>query len=428
MANVTHRALELTFEAEGLLLAEFITGEQDERIDFTISDQVDDAIKKTALTGAKSIRAKEVVLSILRQAFYTSTEAERIYYGKLSRTYALMFTLRNEPKIVEYFKEMSSNFVLFVGTDIIVRALSEKYLADEDQMTVNMLRILRDAGATLFFTHMTLEEVHWHIKITDYEFQNFFRDLEPHVDKEIARHSNKILVRAYFYARLDPILEKRPSGWKMFIEQICSYGDLHRDSVSRNQVKGYLIEKFYLEYLDEADVGELVDDDEVQQLAEEIKPVKSDDVLARNDARHILAVYGKRKALQEGRRANPYGYRTWWLTHEVRVRQCTRKLKEQRGSEYMIRPEFILNFVALSPTTEAVRRSYETVFPTLLSVKLSNRMREDVFRDVMDRAKSMRAVDDARAKAMMSEMSNRLKGDGYKAYETEFQSEAQASL
>ena len=94
----------------------------------------------------------------------------------------------------------------------------------------------------------------------------------------------------------------------------------------------------------------------------------------------------------------------------------------------MIRPEFILNFVALSPTTEAVRRSYETVFPTLLSVKLSNRMREDVFRDVMDRAKSMRAVDDARAKAMMSEMSNRLKGDGYKAYETEFQSEAQASL
>ena len=140
-----------------MLLAEFITGEQDERIDFTISDQVDDAIKKTALTGAESIRAKEVVLSILRQAFYTSTEAERIYYGKLSRTYALMFTLRNEPKIVEYFKEMSSNFVLFVGTDIIVRALSEKYLADEDQMTVNMLRILRDAGATLFFTHMTLE-------------------------------------------------------------------------------------------------------------------------------------------------------------------------------------------------------------------------------------------------------------------------------
>ena len=55
-------------------------------------------------------------------------------------------------------------------------------------------------------------------------------------------------------------------------------------------------------------------------------------------------------------------------------------------------------------------------------------MREDVFRDVMDRAKSMRAVDDARAKAMMSEMSNRLKGDGYKAYETEFQSEAQASF
>ena len=35
------------------------------------------------------------------------------------------------------------------------------------------------------------------------------------------------------------------------------------------QVKDYLIEKFHLEYLDKADVGELVDQDEVHQLAEE---------------------------------------------------------------------------------------------------------------------------------------------------------------
>ena len=44
-----------------------------------------------------------------------------------------------------------------------------------------------------------------------------------------------------------------------------------------------------------------------------------------------------------------------------------------------MRPEFLLNFIALSPTTEQIRRSYETVFPTLLGIKLSNRMREDVF-------------------------------------------------
>jgi hypothetical protein len=90
-----------------------------------------------------------------------------------------------------------------------------------------------------------------------------------------------------------------------------------------------------------------------------------------------------------------------------------------RGAQYIIRPEFILNFVALSPTTEQVRKSYSTVFPTLLGVRLSNRMREDIFHDVMKRAKEVRAVDEARAKVMMSDMSNRLKGDNFKRYEAD---------
>ena len=102
------------------------------------------------------------------------------------------------------------------------------------------------------------------------------------------------------------------------------------------------------------------------------------------------------------------------------MRQCTGELVSARGSQYIIRPEFILNFVALSPTTEEVRKSYGTIFPTLLGVRLSNRMREDIFHDVMARAKAARAVDEARAKAMLADMSNRLKGDQFKRYEADF--------
>lgn len=420
VANITHRALELTFEKEGLELAEFLSGTRDENYYIAISDQVDEAIAEARLTGASAVAAKEVALTVLRQAFYNSTEGERVYYGKLSRTYTLMFTLRNEPKIVEYFKGMSSNFVLFVGSDIIVRALSERYLADEDRMTTNTLRILRDAGSALILTQMVVEEVHAHLAATDYEFRNWFMELEPYVDKEIARHSRKILIRAYFYAKFDPLLGTRPAGWKSFIEQICSYDDIHKVTVSREQVKNYLIEKFGFEYLDDGDVAQLTDKDEVRKLADKIKAIKSEDVLALNDARQILGVYGKRRELREDHRPNPYGYRTWWLTHETKVRQCTGELVRARGSQYIIRPEFILNFVALSPTTEEVRKSYGTIFPTLLGVRLSNRMREDIFHDVMARAKAMRAVDEARAKAMMADMSNRLKGDNFKRYEADF--------
>lgn len=67
-----------------------------------------------------------------------------------------------------------------------------------------------------------------------------------------------------------------------------------------------------------------------------------------------------------------------------------------------MRPEFILNFIALSPSTEEVRRSYATIFPTFLGVRLSNRMREDIFHDVMGMAKEAQKVDDARARVMMA--------------------------
>ena len=427
IGGLVHRSLELTFEQQGLELVHFLTGEQDRDHNFTVSDQVDGAIEEYSLSGSHAVRAKEVALTVLRQAFYNSVEAERIYYGKLSRTYTLMLTLRNEPKIVDYFKSMSSNFVLFVGSDIIVRALSERYLKVEDQMTVNMLRILREAGSTLILTHMTVEEVHAHIKITDYEFQNYFRGLESEINREIARHSGKILIRAYFNARFDPLSEARPAGWRNFIEQICSYRDLREDAVSREQVKNYLMEKFGFKYLDKEDVGGLVDDGEVEKLSDKIKLIKPEDVLAFNDARQILAVYGKRRELQESHRTNPYGYRTWWLTHETRIRQCTAELTKARGSQYIIRPEFILNFVSLSPTTEAVRRSYRTVFPTILGIRLSNRMREEIFRKVLGRAKEVHAVDEPRARAMMAEMVNRLKGDNYKQYENDLMAGKSAS-
>ncbi|MGO6970131.1 hypothetical protein [Rhizobium ruizarguesonis] len=422
VAKIAHRALELTFEKEGLELATFLTGEKDENSYPAISDQVDSAIDEAGLNGASAVLAKEVALGVLRKAFYSSEEYERLYYGKLSRTFSLMLTLRNEPKVVEYFKGMSGNFVLLIGSDIIIRALSERYLPEADQMTVNMLRILRASGSKLLLTRMVADEVQSHLKGTDYEFINWFAELEPYMTPELVRHCKKILVRAYFYARFDRSNNARPAGWKSFLGQFCDYADLHRTEKARDQIKGYLIEKFGFDYLDDEDLSLLTDDSEVAALAAKFKSIKSEEVLALNDARQILAVYGKRREMREGHKPNPYGYRSWWLTHETKVRHATADLIHQKGSQYIIRPEFILNFISLSPKMEEVRASYNAIFPTLLGVRLANRMREDIFHDVMGRAKEMKSVDDARAKVMMAEMSNRLKGDNFKRYEIELSS------
>ena len=421
-SELAHRSIELTFEKEGLELAAFLTGESDDRSYNSISDQVDEAIAEQGFTGKRAVVAKEVALSILREAFYTSSPVEREYFGKLSRTYILLFTIRNEPRVVEYFKSMSTDFILYIGSDIIIRALSERFLRKEDQMTVNMLDILRDAGSTLILTESALEEVHAHLRGTDREFRGYFMMVESTVDLMFARHASKILIRAYFYAKLQPLSDDRPLSWASFMGQICNYENLH-DARGKRQVQSYLQVKFGMEFISHDDLAELVDGTEVEELAEKIKPDKTDDVLALNDATQILAVYGKRKNIGEQHCPNQFGFRTWWLTHETRVRQHTTQLVNDKSSQYIMRPEFILNFIALSPDTEEVRRSYGTIFPTLLGVRLSNRMREDIFHDVMDKVKEAWEVDEARAQAKVEDMSNRLKGDHFKRYESDLISE-----
>jgi hypothetical protein len=419
IANIALAAIELTFEKEGLELARFLTGDDSGDIYLSVSDQVDEAMQRLGLKGETALITKDCALGIIRRSFYDSSSEERTYFQKLSRTYTLLFSIQAEPRIVEYFKSMSSDFILYVGTDILIQALSERYLRPEDQRACNMLQLLRDAGSTLILAEPVLEEVWSHMEATDYEYRNYFRRVEQHVDRNVARHASKILIRAYFYGKLHPLAGiKPPVSWEAFIEQMCSYADLHRDA-GKQQIQQYLVDRFRMEFETNRELSALSDEGAVGELAAKLEPVKKEQVLATNDARLILSIYGKRAVLEEGKRANPYGYQTWWLTQETRVRQMTGELVAKMGALYVIRPEFILNFIALSPTTADVRRTYENVFPSILGVRLSNRMREDVFHSVMKSAGEVGQVDDARAKVMMSELSNKLKGDFFKRYETQ---------
>jgi hypothetical protein len=97
---------------------------------------------------------------MLRAAIYESTPAERSYLSKLCRTYLLLFSLNAEPRIVEYFQSMASNFYLYVGSDILIHVLSERYIRPEDQMTTHLLAMLGQAGTTLVLAEPVLDEVH----------------------------------------------------------------------------------------------------------------------------------------------------------------------------------------------------------------------------------------------------------------------------
>ena len=159
LAQSANATVERIFEAQGLELATFLSEEKPQVHSLTVSDHLDTVLAACKLPTDATIRVKPAVLEVLRGAFYQSSEIERTYFGKLCRTYTLFLALKTEPRIVEYFRSMSTRLVLYVGSDLLVLALSEYFLPVQDQMVSNMLRVVREAGATLILSEPVLEEV-----------------------------------------------------------------------------------------------------------------------------------------------------------------------------------------------------------------------------------------------------------------------------
>lgn len=176
--SVCHKAIHRTFHEQGLEISVFMERENDSEVESdhpAIQDHVDKAMEDLGVDRAQAANVAGVALSVLRGTFYESTSVEREYLRKLCRTYVLLFMLKNEPRVVEYFRAMSANFDLYVGADLIVRCLSEHMLAEPDQMTKNAFAVLRASGSKLILTDKALDEVWYHLRTTNYEYRNNYQ-------------------------------------------------------------------------------------------------------------------------------------------------------------------------------------------------------------------------------------------------------------
>lgn len=421
IAKTTVRAFQITFERKGIEFSAFLHADDSETVEYSMADSVDVALDEAGVYGEDLISFKEIILRMMHACVYESSIDEREYLSKLCRTYLLLFSINAEPRIVEYFQSMASDFYLYVGSDILVHTLSERCLNPEDRMTTHLLEMLSQAGATLVLAEPELDEVHSNLEISDWEFINHFAEFESYMTVDLARHASKILIRSYFYAKLDPVNPTlRPKGWRSYIEQFCSYKNLH-NAAGKAETKDYFLNKFDMKFESTNELMALCDHDLVDELAARMEPDKKNDILARNDAILVYATYGRRIANGEISRTTRFGYNTWWLTHQSRVRQYTHDIFRKTGSHYIIRPEFLLNFISLSPSVAEVRIAYQNVFPTLLGVKLSGRLDERTFHELLDKAKEASNMEEPRLRALMASLSNQLKGDFYKQYQRQAQ-------
>lgn len=420
IARICDQVVHAIFEKQGLLFSHFLASVEENDSPLVVSDCIDSVLNGWNIAPELIEIYRDYIESIIRRVFYHGSPTQREYLKNLSRTYVLLFTLQAEPKIIEYFSTMSASFRLFIGSDILVKALSERYLAKEDQVARNLLEMSSSSGISMYLSECVLEEIYTHIRGTYYEFINYFSEMEPYITREIARNSNKILIRAYFYAKE----EGRVKGWKAYIDQFITYNKV-QTSEGRDELKKYLMAEFNLKFAENDELESVSNIENVNLLSEAMlaNDDKKNEELAYNTALLVHGVYGLRNKYGETGSVSEYGLKTWWMTNQSRVLRYTTDLIRNNLSKYIMRPEYILNFIAMSPNCEEVRRSFKNIFPSNFGVQLGHRLKDDVFHKILADVNEWKEYEPGRITAKMSELSDKLKSDRLKRYEQTLEQE-----
>jgi hypothetical protein len=207
-----------------------------------------------------------------------------------------------------------------------------------------------------------------------------------------------------------------PKNWPSFINQFCDYGSLHKP-LGRELLKGYLIAQFDMEYETEEDIAGVCNPDEVDEIAKRFLAEKDDYRLARNDALMVFAVYGRRRQNREHSMISEFGYKTWWLTGESKILKYTNDIVAKYGGRYMMRPEFVLNFLTLLPSAAEVRRTYREIFPNLLGIQLARRVEPKVLAETLEKVREAQDLEPGRRMVVIGALADKLKSDFAKKYD-----------
>lgn len=412
ISEVAIRTAQLFFEKEGLTCSSFLNEKEENKgniIENTVYDRVSDALNELVDSEEKKETFLPLACEIVRKMFYQSSPSQRMLLTKLSRTYVLLFTLQAEPRVVEYFQKATANFRLLVGTDLIIRAMSERFLSEENQMTRNLFKIANAAGITLYLTEPALDGVIKHLIVTDNEYKNHIQPRESYLTVDLIRESSQILIRTYYHAKL----EGYTKSWSDFIGEFITYSQLH-NALGREEFKTYITQQFGMEYISSEELYEQTSVKDVEVLSDEILELKKGNKsLADAVALTINSVYGQRRANKEFSTFPEYGYQTWWLTQESRVQRHTVDIVKKNGAKFIMRPEFLLNFFSLSPSVRDIRESYKTIFPSVMGIQMGNRLPDEIFHKVLEQVDIWNDQEPGRVAAKTRALCDRLKAEHY---------------
>lgn len=410
----------LYFVDQGVVLAAFLEGhlETIKLSDQIVEDTMVKALAKIEHRGRITPNLFGACIGMLRGIFYRTTAAEREYLAYLSRTSCLLVTMQSAPKLLEYLNKMGGNFRLLVGTDLLIKSLSEQYVDKEFMQVTNLLLVCKQLGAELILTEPVLEEVFTHLHAVDLEFQNHYAKQEPYLKAAEISECNRILIRAYLHASRS---SAGPKSWRAYVNNMTDPDGLRgKSGPARTALRGLLAQRFGMKYMSTEDLEKTVPAKKVEALAERLGNERGSykhAELSKNDALMVYATYAQRSINKEVGIYDGFGFRTWWLTKETHVLSMTGELVQaQGGVPYIMRPEFILNFVALAPKAADVRQAFADFLPTTAGLQLGQYLDDSVMHSMLDHVDEWAQLPPERVSVILGEKVNRLTHDRYKRY------------
>ena len=111
-----HSTLEEIFSTQGLALSYSSLGDDEFQPTIEARSIIRGAIDAQPKLAREREKIETWIAASLRRLIYSGTDDERNYLRKLSQTYFLLFILKNDPHVVEFFNAMGQGLTLIVGS------------------------------------------------------------------------------------------------------------------------------------------------------------------------------------------------------------------------------------------------------------------------------------------------------------------------
>lgn len=362
------------YHKQGIEFSSFvIEGKSKDLIEVALPDIVGDVVDNSHITLKNKTKVKKALLMTIRNMAYNGTNYQREYLRRLSQTYSMMFLLRWDPHLAASFQKIASQLKIYVGTSILIPALSEIFLEPNKRRYWNLLSGAYQSGVKLYINQTILEELVNHFGMIRYKYKTQFKPVEGiYLSDEMSTYYvDEIMIRAYLYSKR----RGKVCKFNDFIQEFAhpSLNDAHRD------LRNFLEDEFKIQFEDTSDIEKKLDLEEVKHLTEELTECKQSKEKAHTDAKLMLMIYKLREINNESESKTVFGYKTWWLSQDINTYKAIQKVsKNKYNVNCYMRSDFLYNYISLAPKKNEIDNMFREVFPSMMGINLSYHMPKDI--------------------------------------------------